>query len=73
MRRKDGGLAVKAKDRAVDIRLPRKNTNVVRQIAGREIIGAVHNHVVVGNNCGRVFAREPAIVQFDFDVRVDVT
>ena len=50
VRRKHGRLALEPKHRAVDIWLPRKNTDVIGQIARGEIIRAVHDHIVVGNN-----------------------
>ena len=70
MRGKHRCLSIKPKNGAVDVWFPRKNTNVVRQIAGREIIRAVDDDVVVSDDLAGVRARQPAIMQFDFDIRV---
>ena len=46
MRREDAGLSFEAKNRAVDVRFAREDTNVVRQISCRKIIRAVDDDIV---------------------------
>src|SRR5262245_42803802 len=72
MRRKHSGLALEPKHRAVDIWLPRKHTDVVGEIACGEIIRTVNDYVVVSDNSLRILSGQPALVQFNLDLRVDV-
>ena len=72
MRREHRCLSLKAEYRAVDIRLTRKNTDIVRQISRRKIIRSINDHVVAGHKLRRVFTGETALVQFDLDLRIDV-
>src|ERR1051325_6825435 len=73
MRREHCALSIKAKDRSVDIRLSLEHAYVVRQIARRKIIRAVHDNVVLFDNLTRVRAREPALVQLERNVWVHIT
>ncbi len=52
MRGKDGGLALKTEDGTVDIRLLQEHADIVGEVAGREIVRAIDDDVVV-------FARSP--------------
>src|SRR4051794_12010060 len=72
MRGEHAGLAFEAKHRAIDVRLARKHADVIRQIAGGEIIGAVHDQVVISDDLLRVGAGEAAFVQLEFDLRIDI-
>src|SRR5439155_23150047 len=62
MRSEHGDLTLEPKHRAIDVWLPRKHADVVRQIAGGKIIRAIHDHVVVSHDLLGVFAREAALV-----------
>ena len=72
MRREHRALPVETKNRSVNVRFTGPNTNIVRKITRREIIRAVDDDVVTRDQILRVLAREPAIVQFDVDMRVRV-
>src|SRR5262249_61123613 len=72
MGRENVRLPVETKPRAVNVRLLRKNADVVRQIPRRKIVRAIDDYVVTGNDFERVLAREPALICFDFDVRIHV-
>ena len=72
VRREHRRLTLKAEYRAVDVRLARKNADVVRQISSWKIIRSVNDHIVPGHKLRCVFTGETARVQFDFDLRVNV-
>src|SRR5207245_119745 len=72
MRREHGGLSLKTKYGAVDVRFTRKNAYIIRQISRRKIIRAVHDQVVLRDQLGCVLTGETALVQFDFDLRIEV-
>ena len=61
----DRGLAVEAEDRAVDVRLPEQHAGVVREVAGREVVGAVHDHVVVAEDRRGVLRAQALLVDRD--------
>src|SRR5262249_37568553 len=67
-----GRLTLKAKHRSIDVWLPCKHADIVRQITGGEIVGAVHDDVVISHDLLRVAAGEAAFVQFEFDLRIDI-
>src|SRR5205085_10953658 len=69
-RRENARLALETKNRAIDIWLAREDTNVVRKIAGREIIRAVNHNVVVRDDLDRVRARQTCLVEHDLDIRI---
>ncbi len=71
MRGEDRTLSVKAEDGAVDIGLLLEDADVIGEVAGREIIRAVDDDVVGGNDLGGVFGGEEAVVEIDLHVRVD--
>src|ERR687891_1687388 len=72
MRRKHRGLSLETEYRAVYIRLPRKNADVVGQITRRKIIRPVNHHIISRHKFRRVFAGETALMQFDLDLRIDI-
>ena len=72
MRSEHRRLTLEAKDRAIDVWLPCKHADVVRQITGGKVIGAVHDHVVVSHDLLRVVAGEATFVQFEFDLRINI-
>ena len=49
-------LPLEAEDAAVDVRLAEQGARVVDQVAGREVVGAVGDDVVVLENLERVGA-----------------
>src|SRR5215213_268946 len=65
-------LAFEAEDGAVDVRFAEEDTRVVYQVAGREVVRTVHDHVVVLEDLQGVFAGECLFVDPDLDVRVYV-
>jgi hypothetical protein len=50
----DGGLPLKAKDRAINIRLVQQNASVVDEIARGEIIGPVDDDVIFAEQVERI-------------------
>ena len=71
-RRKNRALAFKPEDRAVDVRLVEEDTNIVGEIAGREIVGAVDDDIVVFDDLDGVVAAEHGVVKDDMDVGIDI-
>src|SRR5208282_5915086 len=71
MRRENGALTVKPKNRSVNIRLLRQNTDIVRKIASRKIIRSIDNNVVILDHLHRVLASKQHVMQIDLDVRID--
>src|SRR5947209_171150 len=71
-RPEDARLPLEAEDRAIDVRLAREHAGVVDEVARREVVRAVHDHVVVAKQLQRVLARQARLVSFDLHVRVDV-
>ena len=67
----DRDLALETEDRAVDVGLAQHHAGVVDQVAGREVVGPVHDEVVVLEQVERVAGFEPGLVRDDPDVRVD--
>ena len=65
-------LALEAKDRAIDIRLAEHHAGVVGQVAGREIIGAVHDHIVGPHQLEGILRRDLLLVGCDLDMRVQI-
>ena len=70
MRRKNRALALETRNRAVNERLFQKNTDIVAQIARREIVRAVENQIVGFHDLHRCFGIEADIVEFDANIRV---
>ena len=71
MRGKNRALPIEAEDRAVDIRLFQKNTDIIAQVASWKIIRAVDDDVIGFNNLAGVFRLEEGIVQIHLHIRVD--
>ena len=70
-REEDRRLAVEPEDRAVDVRLAQEHARVVDQVAGREVVSPVHDHVVFGENLQRVATIDRMLVADDVQVGVD--
>src|SRR6266704_1606362 len=68
----DAGLPVEAVDRAPHVRLALEHAAVVDQIAGGEVVGAVHDQVVVADDPAGVLGGETGLVEGDLDVGVDL-
>src|ERR1700677_137073 len=69
---KDGYLAFEAENRAVDIGLAEEHGRVVYEIARREIVGAVHDEVVVFQNIESVFAGEMRFESVNLNIRIQI-
>src|SRR5690606_13195116 len=67
---KHRNLAFKTEDRGVNIWFTQHHARVVYQVACGEIIRAVGNHVVVGDNVQRVFRCKPHLMNFNTDMRI---
>ena len=72
VRRENGGLAIEAKNRAVDVWFARPNANIVRQITRRKIIRPIHHDVVIAHDRHRVLAAKSVFVQNHFNMRIGV-
>src|SRR5436190_3097116 len=70
VRREHRCLTLKTEYRAINVWLPRKNADVVGQIARRKIIRPVHDHIVSRYKLRSVFAGETALMQFDLNLRI---
>ena len=64
-------LALKLEDRAIDEHLLGHDAGVVNEIAGREIIAAVHYDVEVVDNAHDIFGREALLELDDIDIGVE--
>ena len=71
MRREDAGLAFKTKDGTVNVWLLEQHAGVIREVARREIIRAVHHDVVLPDDVHGVLGREPDAVEDDLYAGVD--
>ena len=71
MRREHAGLPLEAEDRAIHVRLPQQHAGVVGEVAGREIVRAVHHDVVGADDLQGVLAGEAGVVEDDLDVRIE--
>ena len=58
----DGDLALEAEDRPVHDRDPLEQGRVVDQVAGREVVGPVDDHVVAVDDVEDVVGAEPDVV-----------
>ena len=56
-------LALEPVDRAPHVRLARQHRGVVDQVAGREVVGAVEDQVVLREQVDRVVGLQPDLVQ----------
>ena len=64
MRLEDGDLALEAEDRAVDDRDAVPHRGVVQEVAGREVVGAVDDHVpALGEDAVDVLGRQSLLEQ----------
>src|SRR6266511_2463970 len=68
----DAGLPIVAVGRAPHVRLALEHAGVVDQVAGGEVVGAVHDQVVVADDPAGVLGGEPGLVEGDLDVGVDL-
>jgi hypothetical protein len=66
----DRRLSVEAEDGAMDVGLAEQHAGVVAEIAGGEVVGAVDDHVVLGEEAEGVLRGEAQRVTLDHDVRV---
>ena len=66
----DRGLAVEEQNAAVHQRFAREVARVVHQVSGREVVGAVHHHVVLRDDFHRVVGSDRRIVNDHVYVRV---
>jgi hypothetical protein len=66
----DGGLAVELENRPIDQGLAREHRQVVGEVAGGEVVGAVHDEVVVGRDVQGVVGVEAHRVGHHLDVGV---
>src|ERR1017187_8823256 len=71
MRRKHAGLALETENRAVNIGFLEQHARVVREIARREIVRAVHDDVVGPDEVEGVFGRDAGVVDDDLAIRID--
>src|SRR5277367_337159 len=60
-RRKDARLPLKAEDRPVGVRLPRKNAGIVDQIPRLKIVSAVGDHIELADDLQRVGAGQHGV------------
>ena len=65
-------MALKAKDRAVNIWFAEKNARVVHQIARRKIVGAIYDDVEILEKLKGIFAGEFCFEGLDLNVGVEV-
>ena len=68
----DRDLPFEAEDRAEDVWLPEDRAGVVDEIARREVVGAVEDHVVIAKDVERVVGRQDAVVRDNVDVRIQI-
>src|SRR5580704_13454237 len=66
----NGGLPLKTKDRAIDIRLIQKNASIVDQITRGEIIGTVDDDVVFAEQIESIVAGQARLVSIDANLRI---
>jgi hypothetical protein len=66
------GLAFKAENRAIDIRLAEQDTDIVHEIACLEVVCPVNDNVVVLTNLQGVVGAQHGLVRVDVDMRIDV-
>ena len=72
MGRKDRALSVEAEDGAVDVWLFLKDTDIVRKITGRKIIGTIDDDVIGSDDLFSILRGEETIVEIDLNIGVDV-
>ena len=68
----DAGLAVKTEDRTPHVRLAEQHASIIDQVTGREIVCAVHDQVVVGEDLHDVVHAELLFVHHNVHIRVDL-
>ena len=71
VRRKEAGLAFKAENGAVHVRLPEEHASVVGEVTGGKVVRAVHDDVVGAEEFEGVFTGEAGVVKHDLDVRIE--
>jgi hypothetical protein len=67
---KHRGLPLETEDGAVDIGLSGQHTGIVDEVAGREVIRAIGDQIVLADDVERVLRGEPGPVRFHLDVGV---
>ena len=70
-RREDAHLSLEPEDRPVDVGPPREDARVVHEVAGREVVGAIHHQVELAHDLERVVAGEPRLEGAEREVGVD--
>src|SRR6266511_2956478 len=68
----DADLPVEAVDRAPDVGLALQHAGVVDQVAGGEVVRAVHHQVVAADQLAGVLRGQPGVVQGHAHERVDL-
>lgn len=71
VRGEDGALALESKNAAVDVRLFEKNTDVVAQVAGGKVVGAVDHEVIIAGDGHGVAGVKGVGVRDDVDMRIE--
>jgi hypothetical protein len=71
VRQVDAGLAFEAEDRSVDDGDVQLEGCVVDEVAGREVVGPVDDHVVAGEDVHHVVGAEAHVVGHHVDVGVE--
>src|SRR6185312_10622161 len=71
MGRENAGLAFETENGTVDIRLLEQDAGVVGQVTGREIIGAVDDDIILGDDLHRIFAAETCVMDDNFTGWID--
>jgi len=71
MRGENASLPFEAEDGTVEVRLAQEDARVVGEVAGREVVGAVHDDVVGANEVERVLAGKAGLVEDNLDVRIE--
>src|SRR6266571_2431008 len=69
---KNGNLALKTKDGAVDVGLAEKDASIIDEIPRGEIIRAIHDDVEVLEQVERVGAGQLCLDRFDLDVGIEI-
>ena len=73
MRGKNRDLSLEAEDRSVDVGDTEKNGDVVAEVAGGEVVGAVDEEIVSARDLHGVLRAENIVDGGDLDVRIQVT
>src|SRR5207249_1844774 len=66
------GLSFKTENRAVNIRLAEEDARIVDKIAGREIVGAIYDDVVIFEEFEGIRTGQLRLNGFNLNVRVEI-